>query len=46
MNWVTAFIPHRTASEIEAAIKTLALAARDLDEAGYAAWLKANSRKA
>ena len=35
-----------TASEAEATLKTLALAARDLDEAGYAAWLQANSRKA
>lgn len=34
------------ASEVDATIQTLALAARDLDEAGYAAWLKANSRKA
>ncbi|OHE78189.1 MAG: death-on-curing protein [Verrucomicrobia bacterium GWF2_62_7] len=35
-----------TASEVDATVKTLALAARDLDEAGYAAWLKENSRKA
>jgi death on curing protein len=35
-----------TASEAQATLKTLALAARDLDEAGYAAWLQANSRKA
>jgi death on curing protein len=35
-----------TASEAEAALKTLALAARELEEAGYAAWLQANSRKA
>ena len=35
-----------TASEAEATLKTLALAARDLDEAGYAAWLQANSPKA
>lgn len=34
------------ASEVDATIQTLALAARDLDEAGYAAWLKASSRKA
>lgn len=34
------------ASEADATIKTLALAARELDEADYAAWLKANSRKA
>lgn len=33
------------ASEAEAALKTLALAAGDLDEAGYALWLKANSRR-
>jgi death-on-curing protein len=33
------------AAEAEAVIKTLALAARDLDEAGYAAWLKANSKR-
>ena len=35
-----------TASEAEATIKTLALAAGDLDEPGYAAWLKAHSRNA
>ena len=35
-----------TASEAEAALKTLALAARALDEAGYARWLRENSRKA
>lgn len=35
-----------TASEAEATIQTLALAARELDEAGYAVWLKANFRKA
>lgn len=31
-----------TASEVDATIRTLALAAHDLDEAGYAAWLKAS----
>jgi uncharacterized protein with NAD-binding domain and iron-sulfur cluster len=31
---------------VDATIQTLALAARELDEAGYAVWLKANSRKA
>ena len=35
-----------TASEVEATVKTLALAARDVDEASYAVWLKENSRKA
>lgn len=35
-----------TASEADATLKTLALAARELGEAGYAAWLKENSRKA
>lgn len=35
-----------TASEADVAIKTLALAAGELDEADHAAWLKANSRKA
>ena len=35
-----------TAPEAEAALKTLALAARELDEAGYAAWLRENSRRA
>ena len=35
-----------TASEAEAAVKTLALAARELNEADYAAWLRENSRKA
>ncbi len=34
------------ADEVDATVKTLALAARDLSEAKYAAWLKANSRKA
>ena len=34
------------ASEADATIKTLALAARELDEADYATWLRANSRKA
>ena len=34
------------ASEVDATIKTLALAAREVDEAGYAGWLKENSRKA
>lgn len=33
------------ADEVDATVKTLALAARDLSEAKYAAWLKANSRK-
>ena len=33
-----------TASEVEATVKTLALAARDVDEAGYTVWLKENSR--
>ena len=37
---------HFTASEGEAVLKTLALAARELDEAGYAAWLRENSGKA
>ena len=32
-----------TASEIDATVQTLALAAHDLDEAGFAAWLEANS---
>ena len=34
-----------TAAEAEATLKTLALAAGELDQTGYAAWLKANSRK-
>jgi death on curing protein len=34
------------ASEAEATLKILALAARDMDEAGYAAWLRENSRGA
>lgn len=33
------------ASEAEATLKTLALAASDLDQAGDAAWLKKNSRR-
>ena len=36
---------HFEGSEIEATIKTLALAAGVLNEAKYAAWLKANSRR-
>jgi death-on-curing protein len=35
-----------TAPEAEATLKTLALAARELDEAGYAAWLRKQSRAA
>ena len=35
-----------TATEVDAVIQTLALAAGELDEAGYAAWLKQNSRRA
>jgi len=34
------------ATEVDAVIQTLALAAGELDEAGYAAWLKRNSRRA
>ena len=38
---------HRfAASEADATIQTLALAARELDEPGYARWLKQNLRKA
>jgi death on curing protein len=32
------------ASEADAVVQTLALAAGDLDEAGYAAWMEANWR--
>ena len=32
------------ASEIDATVQTLALAAHDLDEGGYAAWLASNSK--
>jgi death-on-curing protein len=35
-----------TASEVEATVQTLALAAREVDEAGFAAWLKTNSKPA
>jgi death-on-curing protein len=35
-----------TAPEAEATLKTLALAARELNEAGYAAWLRENSGRA
>lgn len=35
-----------TTSEADTTLKTLALAAGELKEADYAAWLKANSRKA
>lgn len=34
-----------TASEVDVVLQTLALAAGELDEAGYAAWLKKNSKK-
>ena len=34
------------AAEADAAVRTFALAAGAMDEADYAAWLKANSRKA
>ena len=34
-----------TATEVDAVIQTLALAAGALDEAGYAAWLKAKSHR-
>ena len=34
------------ASEADATLRTLALAAREVDEASYADWLKKNSRKA
>jgi death-on-curing protein len=34
------------ADEADATLQTLALAAHELDEPGYAAWLQANSRKA
>ena len=33
------------ADEADATLKTLALAAHEVDESGYAEWLKANSRK-
>jgi death on curing protein len=32
------------APEVDAVVQTLALAAGELDEAGYAAWMQANSR--
>jgi death-on-curing protein len=35
-----------TATEVDAVIQPLALAAGALDEAGYAAWLETNSRRA
>lgn len=35
-----------TASEADAVLQTLALAAGALDESGYAAWLRTNSRRA
>ena len=34
------------ASEVEAVLKTLALAAGEIGEAAYAAWLRANSKRA
>ena len=38
-------IPFR-APEVEVVLNTLALAARETSESGYAAWLKTNSRSA
>lgn len=35
-----------TASEVDAVVQTLALAAGALNESGYASWLKRNSRRA
>jgi len=37
---------HFQATEAEAAVRTLALAAGEMSEADFAAWLKANSRRA
>ena len=34
-----------TATEVDAVLQTLALAAGELDEAGFAAWLKKNSHR-
>jgi len=34
------------ATEVDSVLQTLALAAGELDEAGFTAWLKTNSRKA
>ncbi len=34
-----------TATEVDAVLQTLALAAGELDEMGYAAWLRQNSRR-
>jgi death-on-curing protein len=34
------------ATEVDTVLKTLALAAGEMDEAGYAAWLKANAKRA
>lgn len=34
------------ATEVDAVLKTLALAAGDMTQAGYATWLKANSKRA
>jgi death-on-curing protein len=36
---------HFAASEVESTLKTLAMAAGEVDEEGYAAWLKANARR-
>ena len=35
-----------TATEVDAVLKTLALAASEMTEAAYATWIKANSRRA
>ena len=35
-----------TATEVDAVLKTLALAASEMTEAAYASWIKANSRRA
>ena len=37
---------HLEASEVDATVRTLALAAGEMSEPAYAAWLKANSKRA
>ena len=37
---------HLEASEVDAAVRTLALAAGEMSESAYAEWLKANSKRA
>ncbi len=45
-NNVAADIFRSCASEVDATVRTLALAAGEMSETAYSAWLKANSKRA